>query len=298
MFITWFRSFVVIAMSVCFFTSAIYVAKSNMGLTSVPQNISIQATYLHLGGNKISRITNMSFVLFKELTMLKLSGNGLTHIENGTFDHNAKLEKIYAKSNNIRQLPHSFGSAATRLRILDLWCALRDLPIGSMNFTEMIRLKWLNIECRNLHGVFHVSRLPRELETIGLYFARLTQFPDFARYTPSIAKIMVSGNRITEVPSEHIVESSTLKQVNLVSNRLSTVPDFYHLPLRGLPVSRNPIVCDQSLCWIHMWPWMKTPANIDRNIKCATPNFLQSVMLVDTTRLPLGVIMVRIIDNE
>ena len=288
MFITWCRSFVFMAMSVCFITSAIYVDKSNMGLTSVPQNISIQVTYLYLGGNKIIRITNMSFVLFEELKILQLYGNGLTYIENGTFDHNAKLEKINAKSNNIRQLPHSFGSAAISLRKLDLWCALRDPAIGSMNFTEMLRLKWLNIGCRNLHGVFDASRLPRMLETIGLNFARLTQFPDFALYTRSIAKIMVSGNRITEVPSEHIVESSTLKQIDLANNRLSTVPDFYHLPLRGLHMSRNPIVCDQSLCWIHMWPWMKTPDNIGRNIKCATPDFLQGVMLVDINPITLG----------
>ena len=176
MFITWCCSFVVIAMSVytlvyeCIY--AIYVGKSNMGLTSVPQNISIQVTYLHLGGNKIIRITNMSFALFKELKILKLSGNGLTYIENGTFDHNAKPEKIYAKSNNIRQLPHSFGSAATSLRILDLWCALRDPAIGSMNFTEMIRLKLLNIGCRNLYGVFDASRLPLKLETILVWISQ------------------------------------------------------------------------------------------------------------------------------
>ena len=105
---TWYRSFVTIAMSVGFKVNAIYVGKANMGLTFVPQDISINVTYLNNGDNKIIRVMNMSFPLFKKLYRLQISRNGLTYIENGAFDHNAKLEHIMAGVNTIMQLPHKF----------------------------------------------------------------------------------------------------------------------------------------------------------------------------------------------
>ena len=213
MFITWYHPYLLMAVRVCYISSAIYVDKSSMGLASVPQDISIQVTSLNIEHNKIIRITNMSFVLFKELHTLKLSRNGLTYIENGSFDHNANLEKISAEHNNIMQLTHSFGAAATSLRNLHLLCALHDPSVQTMNFTEMINLNWLNIGCSNLHGIFDASRLPRNLGNTCLNYGGLTQFPDFARHTPNIATIMTVGNAITEVPSDYIIGNTALKTI-------------------------------------------------------------------------------------
>ena len=288
MFVLWYHPFLLMAVRVCYISSAIYIDKSSMGLASVPQNISIQVTSLNLNHNRIIRITNKSFAMFKELHTLKLVRNGLTYIENGSFDHNAKLEKISAAVNNIIQLPHSFGAAATSLRHLHLWCALRDPAVHKINFTEMINLNWLNIGCSNLHGVFDASRLPRNLGNTCLNYGRLTQFPDFARHTPNIATIMTAGNAITEVPSDYIIGNTALKQLNLNNNKLSTIPDLYHLPLEGLTLYENHIVCNQSLCWIRMWPWMRTPTDITDDITCATPASLQGVLLMAINPITLG----------
>ena len=288
MFITRYHPFLLMAVRVCYISSDIYIDKSRMGLASVPQNISIQVTSLNLNHNRIIRITNMSFVLFKELHTLKLVRNGLTYIENGSFDHNAKLEKISVAVNNIIQLPHSFGAAATSLRNIHLWCALCDPAVHKMNFTEMINLSWLNIGCSNLHGVFDASRLPRNLGNTCLNYGRLTQFPDFAHHTPNIATIMTAGNAITEVPSDYIIGNTALKQFNLNNNKLSTILDLYHMPLESLTLHENPIVCNQSLCWIRMWSWMRTPTDITDDITCATPASLQGVFLMAINPITLG----------
>ena len=211
MFITWYHPYLLMAVRVCYISSAIYVDKSNMGLASVPQDISIHVTSLNLDHNRIIRITNMSFVLVKELHTLKLFQNGLTYIENGSFDHNAKLEKKSAAHNTIMQLPHSFGATATSLRDLYLWCSLRDPAVHTMNFTEMINLNWLNIGCSNMDGVFDASRLPQNLKNTCLNLGGLTEFPDFARHTPDIATIMTALNAITEVPGEYIIGNTALK---------------------------------------------------------------------------------------
>ena len=269
-------------MSVGFKVNAIYVGKANMGLTFVPQDTNINVTYLNIGDNRIICVTNMSFPLVNELNTLQIRRNGLTYIENGAFDYNAKLENIWAGINSIMQLPHSFGLAATSLRRIDFWSTLRDPAIGKMDFTEMIKLNWLNIGCSNHHGIFDASRLPQNLETIILWRARQTQFPDFARYTPNTATIMVPGNAITEVPGECIVESLALKQLYLANNKLSTVP------LTKLQMAGNQLVCDQSLCWISMWSLVKTPSYITDAIRCETPGFLQGVLLTDINPVTLG----------
>ena len=125
MFINWYRPFPVMTVRIWYITNAVSVDKSNMGLTFVPRDISIQAENLNLEYNRIIRITNMSFIQCIQLHTLKLSGNDLTYIENGSFDFNAKLETLSMAGNNIMQLPHSFGAAAASLRNLHLWCALQ-----------------------------------------------------------------------------------------------------------------------------------------------------------------------------
>ena len=285
MFINWYRPFPVMTVRIWYITNAVSVDKSNMGLTFVPRDISIQAENLNLEYNRIIRITNMSFIQCIQLHTLKLSGNDLTYIENGSFDFNAKLETLSMAGNNIMQLPHSFGAAAASLRNLHLWCALhvRDPAINNINFTQMINLDWLNIGCSNPHGGFDASRL----KNACLNYGGLTKFPDFARHTPNIATIMMAGNAITEVPSEYIIGNTALKQLTLNRNRLSTIPDLYHLPLTSLALNENPIVCNQSLCWIRMWPWMRTPADITDDIACATLKSLHGVLLMGINLITL-----------
>ena len=108
------------------FASTLSVDKTSMNLTSVPQDINALVTDLKIDYNYITRITNKSFVLYTELRILRVKKNGLTYIEDGSFEHNAKLEQLLAMENSIIQLPHSFGSAASSLRIIHFWCTVHD----------------------------------------------------------------------------------------------------------------------------------------------------------------------------
>ena len=82
--------------------------------------------------------------------------------------------------------------------------------------------------------------------------------------------------------------NSALKLLYLKNNRLSSIPDLYHLPLRRLSVTENPMVCNQSLCWIRMWPWVKTSYMNADDMKCETPPVLQGVLLSDINPVTLG----------
>ena len=269
------------------FTSALLVDKTSTGLTGVPQDINVLVTDLKLDSNYITRITNSSFVLYPELRILRLKNNGLTHIEDGSFDHNGKLEQLLAMTKSMIQLPHSFGSAALSLRIIQFWCAVRNEAFSTANFSEMIRLEWLNMGCVNFYGTFDASVLPRNLEYIGLNLAGLSQFPDLVRYTPKAVTIGLSRNTITEIPREQLVGNLALQKLYLQQNKISTIPDMYHLPLTDLYLDRNPLVCDSALCWIRMWPWMKTPLTTD-DITCDTPVNLQHALRMDINPITLA----------
>ena len=269
------------------FTSSLFVDKTSKSLTSVPQDITVLVTDLKLDSNYITRITNSSLVLYTELRILRLKNNGLTYIEDGSFDHNGKLEQLLAMTNRIIQLPHSFGSAALSLRIIQFWCAVRNEAFSTANFSEMIRLEWLNLGCVDFDGTFDASVLPRNLEYIGLNLAGLSQFPDLVRYAPNAVTIGLSRNTITKIPREQLVGNLALQKLYLQQNRVSTMPDMYHLPLTDLFLDRNPLVCDIALCWIRMWLWMKTPLITDA-IKCDTPDTLQHALLMDINPITLA----------
>ena len=283
----WYR---VLPMTLCLYhvTRAIRIDMSEMNLTTVPEDILTDVTHLILDRNNIIRITNTSLTLYQELSYLHLWKNGLTYIEDGSFDHNPKLKTLSAGMNQIKQLPHSFGAATTSLNMINFWCSLHDPAIHDMNFTEMISLEWLNTGCGNHHGRFDAAVLPPNLKYICLNRMRLTEFPYFARYSPHITTILIATNDITEIPSEYIVENSDLEELFSSSNGLSTIPDLYHLPLTKLHLRNNPFICDQSLCWIRMWPWMKTPNDITDNIRCETPAFLRGIKLMDINPTTLG----------
>ena len=279
-----------LVISLCFYyhTGAIYVDMSRKGLAFVPDNISTDATILILNNNNIIRITNMSFILYKELSVLHIERNDLTYIEDGSFDHNSKLNEINAGANRIIQLPHSFGAAAPSVSTLQFWGALRDPAMAYINLTEMIRLKWLNIGYGIHFGKFDATLLPRSLEYICLNIGHLTQFPDFGRYTPQMTTILLATNSIAEIPSDFIAHNSALEELYLNNNELSTIPDLFHLPLTNLHLSNNPLACNQSLCWIRMWNWMeKSPLRTD-DITCDSPNNLQYVSLMNINPVTLG----------
>ena len=269
------------------FISALCIDKTRMNLTSVPKDINALVADLNLDCNHITRITNMSFVPYRELYILRVNNNGLTYIEDGSFQNNAKLEQLLVARNSIMQLPHSFGPAAASLRKINFWCALRHEAFSTANFSEMIRLEWLNLGCVNLNGKFHASVLPRNLKYIGLGWVGLSQFPDLARYTPNVATVGLTGNAITDISREKPVGNLVLQELYLPRNRISTMPDLYHLPLLYLGLAKNPLVCDSALCWIRMKPWMETSFSND-DITCENPDTLQDILLMDINPITLA----------
>ena len=280
----------IFGMALCAFyiASALKIDLQGTGLTGVPQDINPLVSDLDLDENNIVRITRTTFASYKELRKLSLRDLDLKYIEEGSFDHNSKLKKLSLRKNSISQLPQTFGPAEPNLLLLDLWSAIDKEALSVLSFREMIRLETLYVGDMTFPGYFDAALLPPTLQYINLNHAHLIHFPEFPRHTPNISKLYAAFNEITEIPPRLLVELSVLGNLDLKDNKLSTIPDMYHLPLETLQLSKNPLVCNQSLCWIRMWPWARTRSLDIDDIACKISGLLNPVLLTDVNPVTLG----------
>ena len=264
------------------------VDMAHQNLASVPGDINVRVTDLELSNNKIARITNTSFMLYSELIEIGLHDNGLIFIEDGSFDYNAKLENLDLSSNIIQQVPQSFGPAATSLEDIHLWAALTKGAVKKLELKSMTNLRWLNIGNNDHQGAVDPDLLPSRLETIVLNAANVIDFPNFTRYNPRVSRISIGGNRhLKHIPESSLAGNLALNELNVHDNGLTTMPDLYHLPLAKLSLGGNPLICNQSICWIRMWSWMKTPLTLD-TISCEAPESVQGKLLMETHPVASG----------
>ena len=99
-------------------------------------------------------------------------------------------------------------------------------------------------------------------------------------YLYSLEKFTIGYNQITDIPEEFIMGLHNmrtfgcdnnsllflpnisryfpqLQELYVQGNQLKTLPDLYDMPaLSILTVANNPYVCNRSLCWLRMLPWM------------------------------------------
>ena len=283
--------YIILAGVFCFLyvpNSSLHIDMRKMGLLAVPQNINVFVKSLNLDFNNINQITKESFSLYTDNLSILIQYNHLSYIKDGSFDHNAKLEILNIAVNTIKQLPNSFGAAAKSLRKLSIYNALLEPAISNLNLTDLIKLKDFRAGWANWNGKFDPSLLPCNLKLIGIPGVFLTEFPDFGSCTPNISTIGVGKNTIIEIPRKFIAENFALKKVDLSANQLSNIPDLFHLPLADLDLSGNPLVCNQSLCWIRMWPWAKTSQLMTDDITRETQEARQQIPLTEINPITLG----------
>ena len=263
------------------------IDRQSQGLSSVPQDLDVLVTDLILKKNNILQITGASFALYTELRLIDLTKNGLTHILDGAFDNNAKLEKLIATGNDIIQLPQSFGAAKGSLTYLMLWAALHPSVITKLNFTELTKLGLLNIGDSDYRGGFDAALLPRNLGSFCINVGKVQAFLDFASHTPMIRIIKISTNEITYIPEKYVSGLSMLTKLSLAKNKLQSLPDLHHLPLNELSLKSNPLECNYCLCWVRMSHWLN-PSLLKDEPTCDSPTSLQGILLMEIHPVKLG----------
>ena len=259
------------------------VVYEEMNLTSIPiATDPAECTSLIITGNSIPYLVENSFVSYPKLVELRLNRNKIRNVLDGAFNNMFVLRKLSMMYNDISQLPSTLGPPTTSLIDLKLWSAFQygvRPPISHPFFAAFVSLKILNLGY-NAHGHFNASFLPGSLTYINLGYARFVEFPDFSSHTPNLEEICVYRNPLQEIPRLYLKGMLRIRDMNVADNLLTTVPDLYNVDFNDLRVAGNPLECNYSLCWIRMWPWIKSPVLMDTPT-CETPASLRGKPLME-----------------
>ena len=261
-----------------------HIAYLNKGLTSIPLSTDPSCKSLAIRGNTILNLTNNSLITYPKLVKLDLTKNRIKYIMDGAFNGLKFLQQLNLVLNRISYLPASFGPPTKSLIKLHLWDAFNQkarLSVSHPYFSEFVNLTSLNVGyIYAARHIFNGSLLPRGLKYINLAYAGLIELPDFSSYAPNLKSVNVYRNPMKYMPSMYLKGMFNMKQLDIKYNKLTTVPDLYHLNLTRLRLAGNPVECNQSLCWLRMWPWMKPSVLKDKPI-CAAPPFLHGIPLME-----------------
>uniref|UniRef100_A0ABI7VRR5 Calcium-transporting ATPase n=1 Tax=Felis catus TaxID=9685 RepID=A0ABI7VRR5_FELCA len=114
---------------------------SDLGLKSVPKEISPDTTLLDLQNNDISELRKDDFKGLQHLYALVLVNNKISKIHEKAFSPLRKLQKLYISKNHLVEIPPNLPSSLVELRIHDN--RIRKVPKGvfsglrNMNCIEM-----------------------------------------------------------------------------------------------------------------------------------------------------------------
>ena len=277
----------------------------NFGLATIPISTDPLCTHLKINHNFISHISTNDFVSYPNLYYLNLRNNSIRSIAENAFNGLNELISLSLETNTILQLPINPGFNAQTLRLLVLWNAMeygRTYTFDYPYFTAFTSLESLDVGLIEQGDTFNTSMLPLTLTYIRLTKKQIIKFPDFSFAPTSLETLKLEDNYITNIPEDHIAGLSTLRELHIGSNiltslpdlsfmtqleslqiennQLVSMPDLYTINFTYWKIAGNPLECNQSLCWIRMWPWMKT-AMLQDNPICASPLTMQGIALMD-----------------
>ena len=190
-----------------------------------------------------------------KVTMLQLYKNKLTSIP--SFSHMSLLKVLFLHENLLQEIPRN-------------------------HISGLVSLEEFNLNTNLLVTMPNVSFLA-QLEILDVSYNGITVVPGSTLLgIPKLLTLKLNDNKISVLGDI----SALWAEVRLENNNLTTLPDLYNMRLEELTLEGNPMSCDQSLCWLRMWPWYRTLPTLDDAL-CTTPLDLSELkaMRVHPTQL-------------
>jgi Leucine-rich repeat (LRR) protein len=192
-----------------------------------------ELTLVDLAWNGLVRIQDRTFEAQRKLTVLRLSGNRLSHFDNLTFYGLESLRLLDLSKNQLVRLP---GDLLEHLPLLEeLYLAdNRIQAVDSSFFSGLCCLKKLNLARNELAGINLGSPglLPR-LEELDLSGNRLSSLQ--LDHLPLLGVLDLSGNNLlANISSRSLSTLPSLSILNLSSLGLSHIPSEMFLHMRSL----------------------------------------------------------------
>ena len=272
-------------------TNASYIQESyrRAGLRTIPENLNVDVEELIITRNNIREITNKSLVNYPCLFILDLRSNNIRYIHDGAFNNNPNLKILLLGWNKLLHIPSDFGPAMITLVKLAFFDGVKTKSeLENMNFTKFSQLYELGLGGNGLLKL-DLSNLPNTLGNFNLKWGSLSTMPNLYPYMPNISIIILKFNNITRIPAESIVGMKQLRHLDVYSNNLKTIPDLYHRSLEVLDIGKNPLHCDESLCWVRLWARKKPISlKVSGNPVCSSPGYIEGKLLMEGDPVKMG----------
>ena len=208
-------------------------------LSALPSGLFDQLTNLTelaLSNNQLSALPDGLFDQLTSLTVLTLNSNQLSALPSGLFDQLTNLTRLYLNSNQLSALPSGLFDQLANLTLLNLF----DNPLSSLqesDFDHLTNLTTLilpgNSNSSNLSLEFSgdtpvCDRTPQVRDAIvaavpGVRNCRNVTEVHLAAITDT--KLELSGSSITELKPGDFDNLTNLRELGLVDNQLSSLPE-------------------------------------------------------------------------
>ena len=204
---------------------------------------------LSLLGNYFSEIPQEHIVTLSGLLSLRVENAKIKIFPN--LSHMKKLKNLKISNNNIPLFPREYIKELESLKtVFASYNLVQNMP----NISYLPMLKSADFS----------NNLIRYVSASCLYGL------------PSMDTLYLNSNRIVLTDNNVM----TTGKLYLHDNQLASPPDLYDTMLKSLTFQANPLICDQLLCWLRMWPFDKNLPLLDE-LRCTSPPSLNRSLVMD-----------------
>ncbi|XP_018596012.1 reticulon-4 receptor isoform X1 [Scleropages formosus] len=265
------------ATCICYSEPLPTVACQQQGLLAIPTEIPGRSQRIFLQRNRLTVVRSTSFSSCRNLTVLWLYSNNISHIEAGAFYGLERLEELDIGDNgNLRLISPTAFRGLSRLHTLHLHrCGLFELPVGA--FRGLFSLQYLYLQDNNLLTMHDDTFLDlANLTYLFLHNNKIKTISDrMLRGLVNLDRLLVHQNRVMFVHQRAFNDLGKLTTLFLFYNNLTVLTGETMEPLVSLQYLRlngNQWMCD---CRARtLWDWFKRFKGSSSEIECYLPERL------------------------
>ncbi|KAG7476704.1 hypothetical protein MATL_G00085740 [Megalops atlanticus] len=262
------------AMCVCYSEPRPTVACQQQGLPSIPAEIPVHSQRIFLQSNRLTAVRSTSFSSCRNLTVLWLYSNNISHIEAGAFFGLDKLEELdIGENSDLRIISPTAFRGLSRLHTLHLHrCGLSELPMGV--FRGLHSLQYLYLQDNHLLTLHDDTFLDQaNLTYLFLHNNRIKIVTDhMLRGLTGLDRLLLHQNLVTFVQRRAFHDLGKLTTLFLFHNNLTELSGETMAPLVSLQYLRlngNQWVCD---CRARtLWEWFRRFKGSSSELECHVP---------------------------
>lgn len=207
---------------------------------------------LRLAGNSITSIEDGSFVKLRGLQVLNLASNMIEKLDD-VFAPLQSLMALRLDSNQIRNISNNILSNLSGLVYLNI----SDNRIDKFDYHDLpAKLEWLEIRQNRLKSITNYYNIASQLTHLDLSQNEIVNLTDI-RLTPKIKTVLMQKNRVLEIPVGFFTRYHTFEKIDLQDNlirkmhvnSLSLSKSSRNTP-PSLYLAGNPLHCDCTLEWM------------------------------------------------